>query len=38
MSDKYYLEEVRNDLEELNWDDLHFKYQVNFWEGVLRKQ
>jgi hypothetical protein len=34
---KYYYEEVREDLETLEWEELYRKYRVTFWEGMIRK-
>lgn len=34
---KYYYEEVREDLETMEWEELYRKYRVTFWEGVIRK-
>jgi SAM-dependent methyltransferase len=31
----YYFDEIAEDLDQLSWEDLFFKYRVNFWEGTL---
>jgi hypothetical protein len=32
-----YYEEVADDLENMAWDDLFWKYRVTFWEGMLSR-
>ena len=34
---RYFHEEVADDLENMAWDDLFFKYRVTFWEGMLSR-
>jgi SAM-dependent methyltransferase len=34
---RYYYEEVKYDLDRMEWDSLFHKYRVTFWEGLARR-
>lgn len=34
---KYYYDEVREDLDTMEWEELYRKYRVTFWEGLATK-
>jgi SAM-dependent methyltransferase len=35
---KYYFKEVENDLEHMEWAQLHHKYRLTFWKGLIANQ
>jgi SAM-dependent methyltransferase len=34
---KYYYEEVKLDLEQMEWNELFLKYRTTFWEGLVKR-